>query len=237
LSPWRSRKNKERRENDPAGPARADEIDGPLLARGADMTETAFVGRIMDFRPHVHEAPMRSIVTVMFGIVLAAAPGATAADKNKPPRSDPNLKPVMAEGLEWSGDLASALAVAAKEKKLVFIDFTGVTCTNCKINEKNVFSKDDVKAQFSRYVRVQLYTDQIPAKFYTKEPGEEQRDKDAEVNQAFQEANFGGAQLPLYVIVKPTENGAFEKVAIYDEGRIAKIDKFVEFLKKPLDAK
>jgi len=179
---------------------------------------------------------MRTVVAVMLGIALAV-PLAKAAEKDKPLPANPNLKPVTVEGLEWSGDLGTALAVAAKQKKLVFIDFTGVTCANCKVNEKNVFSKNEVKEQFGKYVRVQLYTDTVPEEFYTKETAEDRREKDAAANLEFQKASFKTEKLPLYVIIKAGENGTFEKVAEYDEGRINKIDKFIEFLKKPLEGK
>jgi hypothetical protein len=169
--------------------------------------------------------------------VVAMGWSAAGAENNKPLPSNPNLRPVTAEDLDWSGDLASALAAAAKENKLVFIDFTGESCTNCRINEKNVFVKTEVKEQFKRYVRVQIYADTVPEKFYSKAVPEAQREKDGGANAAFQKASFGVEQLPFYVIVKPVADGAFEKVAAYDEGRIKKIDKFIEFLKKPLDAK
>src|SRR5205823_12764303 len=32
------------------------------------------------------------------------------------------------------------------EVKRIFIDFTGKTCVNCKINERNIFSKPDIRA-------------------------------------------------------------------------------------------
>jgi thioredoxin-related protein len=177
--------------------------------------------------------------TFAFALILATAVSGWAEPiaRNKPLPANPNLKPVTVQGLDWTGDLASALAVAAKEKKLVFIDFTGVTCLNCKINEKNVFSKAEVKEQFKRYVRVQLYTDTIPEEFYKTKVPESQRDKDAEANLGFQTAAFAEETLPYYVIIKPGERGTFEKVAAYGEGKINKVDKFIEFLKKALDGK
>jgi thiol:disulfide interchange protein DsbD len=167
-------------------------------------------------------------------IIAAVASPAFAADKLKPLPANPNLKPVMVEGLAWSGDLASALNDAAKDKKLVFIDFTGVTCTNCKINEKNVFTKPEVKDLFKKYVRVQLYTDEVPKSFYATAAEDDQREKDATANGEFQKKSFRAEQLPLYVIIRPTGDGNFETVGVYDEGKINKIDKFLEFLKKPL---
>ncbi len=173
---------------------------------------------------------MRSIFTCSF--MIALTPYAFAADAHKPPAAAAGMQPVTIDGLAWSGNLAAALEEASKQKSLVFIDFTGVTCTNCQINEKTVFVKEEVKDLFKKYVRVQLYTDVIPEAHYKAAPAEEKREQDAEVNQKFQKATFKTEQLPLYAIVKPVEGGQFEVVGVYDEGRINKLDKFVEFLGK-----
>lgn len=178
---------------------------------------------------------MRLIIATAF--VTALVVPASAAEKLKPPPASADLKAVTVDGLAWSGDLSSALAEAAKDKKLVFIDFTGVTCTNCKINEKNVFPKPEVKDLFKKYVRVQLYTDTVPKGFYAKAEDDEKREKDATANLEFQKKAFGKEVLPLYVIVRPAEGGAFETVGVYDEGKINNVGKFVEFLSKPLDGK
>jgi len=167
-------------------------------------------------------------------ITLIFAAPMFAGEKVAPPPANGGLKTITVDGLEWNGDLAAALEQAAKEKKPIFIDFTGETCTNCKINEKNVFVKEEVKNLFKQYVRVQLYTDVIPEAFYKSAPDEAKREGDAEVNQKFQKATFKTEQLPLYVVVRPAGDGKFEVVGQYDEGRISKFDKFVEFLKAPL---
>jgi hypothetical protein len=173
-------------------------------------------------------------LTAALALTLALTHPTAAADALKPPPANSDLKPVTVEGLSWSGDLTSALAEAAQGKKLVFIDFTGVTCVNCKINEKKVFPKPEVKELFDKYVRVQLYTDTIPEDFYKKAPDEAKREKDATVNQEFQSKVLRREELPYYVIVRPAGAGGFEVVSAYDEGKITKPDKFVEFLKKPL---
>jgi hypothetical protein len=179
---------------------------------------------------------MRTLFALATFAIVPTVFAAEPAAKNKPLPANPEFKPVTVEELEWTGDLSSALAAAAKEKKLVFIDFTGVYCINCKINEKNVFGRSEVKEQFKRYIRVQLYTDVIPEAFYKAAPKEEKREKDAEANLAFQKAAFNEEILPYYVIIKPGEDGTFSKIDSC-EGKINKVEKFVEFLKKPLDGK
>ncbi len=78
------------------------------------------------------------------------------------------------------------------------IDFTGYTCTNCRLNEKNVFPRPEVQAELAKYVRVQLYTD---------------GGKDGPKNQRLEQAKFGDVALPLYGVVNPQTGAVVDKVA------------------------
>jgi thiol:disulfide interchange protein DsbD len=90
--------------------------------------------------------------------------------------------------LNWIlNDHSAALRTAATENKLVFVDFTGYTCTNCRWMEANMFSRADVSASLSHYVLSRLYTDGEGDMY--------------ERQQKFQEDNFGTVALPLYAIV------------------------------------
>jgi len=80
-----------------------------------------------------------------------------------------------------------ALSRAAATNSLVFIDFTGYTCTNCRWMEANMFARADVSAAMSRFVLSRLYTDGEGAIY--------------ENQQKFQEDRFGTVALPLYAIV------------------------------------
>jgi thiol:disulfide interchange protein DsbD len=84
-------------------------------------------------------------------------------------------------------DHPAALAQARQTGKLVLIDFTGYTCTNCRWMESNIFARPDVAAALDRYVLSRLYTDG-QGKLY-------------ENQQDFQERQFGTVALPLYAIV------------------------------------
>lgn len=90
-----------------------------------------------------------------------------------------------------------------------------------------MFSRRDIKALLGRYSLVQLYTDSIPAQF-------QETSKSADQNRQFLNDRFGTAQLPLYVIVKPTAGGGFDEVDRYVEGKINDLAAFTEFLQKPL---
>ena len=128
---------------------------------------------------------------------------------------------------------------ASGTPKRIFIDFTGVTCTNCKINENSVFTKSQIHQLFEPYIVVRMYTDTVPAAYYSPElQAELARDnrskKDAkEVNLPFQIKLFDTEQLPLYVVIEPQLDGRIRIVGIYDEGRINNEMVFAEFLKNP----
>jgi thiol:disulfide interchange protein DsbD len=93
-----------------------------------------------------------------------------------------------ATNLAWIlNDHSKALSTASETNQLVFIDFTGYTCTNCRWMEANMFDRADVSASLSKYVLSRLYTDG-EGEIYEKQ-------------QAFQEKNFGTVALPLYAIV------------------------------------
>jgi thiol:disulfide interchange protein DsbD len=143
--------------------------------------------------------------------------------------------------LPWSGNLAQSIEEARIQRQLVFVDFTGQTCTNCKINEENVFSKPEFKELFRPYRLVQLYTDKVPDKYYSASvrgkfgnDASRQR-KDATVNLKFQKDAFGTEQLPLYVILQPKSDGTIQVVGQYTEGKINDETSFAQFLKQPLN--
>jgi thiol:disulfide interchange protein DsbD len=81
----------------------------------------------------------------------------------------------------------AALARARQTGRLVLIDFTGYTCSNCRWMESNIFDRPDVAAALNRYVLSRLYTDGQGALY--------------EKQQDFQERQFGTVALPLYAIV------------------------------------
>ena len=139
----------------------------------------------------------------------------------------------------WSGDLKRAIEDARARGQPVFVDFTGVTCTNCKLNEHNIFPKPEVRELLKKYHLVQLYTDTVPPEFYESPPPLGERNRHAQqANLPFEQKLFGTEQLPLYVILKPEPGGKAVRVAeVYDEGKINNEAAFIEFLKRPLENK
>lgn len=118
-----------------------------------------------------------------------------------------------ANGEVWLEDYNQALAEAKKTGKPLFIDFTGVSCTNCRWMEKNMFPRKEVQEQMNKMIKVRLYTDRrhVP------------QDK---INQTMQETRYGSVELPLYVILTPEEK-LIAKTP-YDADQ----NKFISFLKK-----
>jgi thiol:disulfide interchange protein DsbD len=86
-------------------------------------------------------------------------------------------------------DYEGALNTARSTSKLVFVDFTGYTCTNCRWMEANIFSRPDVGAELGQFVLARLYTDG-DGEIYERQ-------------QAFQEKTFGTVALPLYAVMTP----------------------------------
>jgi thiol:disulfide interchange protein len=94
--------------------------------------------------------------------------------------------------LAWiTNDLDAALAEARASKRLVMIDFTGYTCTNCRWMEANMFPRPEIRAALDTFVRARLYTD-------GQGPVYEQQ-------QRFQQTRFKTVALPLYAIVDPDQ--------------------------------
>jgi thiol:disulfide interchange protein DsbD len=157
--------------------------------------------------------------------------------------------PVRSRGdLVWTPDLRQAVDDLADarnrtgQRKLIFIDHTGETCVNCKINERSVFTKPEIKELLGKYRLVKFYTDIIPADFYAPAiratlSGTDRQAADAtEVNLTFQKAAFDTEQLPLYVILEPLADGTVKIVGQWDEGKINDEKGFAEFLRAPYDA-
>jgi len=92
----------------------------------------------------------------------------------------------MKSNLNWIHSLDDAFIIANEENKKIFIDFTGVTCTNCRWMETNVFAEQSVEDLMSQFILVSLYTD----------AGDNYLEK-----RDYQISRFKTAALPYYVIL------------------------------------
>jgi thiol:disulfide interchange protein DsbD len=120
------------------------------------------------------------------------------------------------ESSTWMlNDYQGALDTARSKGKLVFVDFTGYTCTNCRWMEANIFSRPDVGAELGQFVLARLYTDG-DGELYERQ-------------QALQEKTFGTVALPLYAVV--TSDG---KVRATFSGLSRNPAEFIAFLRRAL---
>ena len=113
----------------------------------------------------------------------------------------------------WLENYDQALEMAKRTNRPVFINFTGVTCTNCRMMEKNMFPRPEVQKELKNYVLLELYTDK--------------QSKEDEANQSLEQHLAGTVTLPLYLSVSPDG-----KILAKFESSTRDADEFLAFLKK-----
>jgi thiol:disulfide interchange protein DsbD len=109
------------------------------------------------------------------------------------------LGPAQKHGeLLYALDYVKALEYARKNRKPVFLEFTGVNCVNCRKMEQGPLSSPEVIARLKDFVCVQLWCDQVPG---VADPVE--RARLLKQNVDLQEGWFEDTTLPAYVVVPP----------------------------------
>ncbi|HWA83273.1 MAG TPA: thioredoxin family protein, partial [Fimbriimonadaceae bacterium] len=106
-----------------------------------------------------------------------------------PPDPYPGRAGQERSGLTWEASYDSALAKAKATGKNIFIDFTGIYCTNCRLIETNVFPQPEVKDELNKFVLAKLFTDE--------------QTPESDANQRLQVKMSNVNTLPLYVVVSP----------------------------------
>jgi thiol:disulfide interchange protein len=114
--------------------------------------------------------------------------------------------------VNWKLDFEEGAKLAKSEDKLVFINFTGVTCTNCRWMEKNMFTQADVAAEINKYVPVELFTDR------PTEADKKNRELQRELSKV--------VTLPVYVVATPDGTA----IRIF-QGSTRDKEAFLQFLK------
>ena len=96
------------------------------------------------------------------------------------------------EGPVWMKDqYEEALEIARTENKLVLVNFTGYTCTNCHWMKANMFPRPAVEAALSNFVLVDLYIDG--------------GDASSERYQQMEQDRFNLVSMPFYVLMDANE--------------------------------
>jgi thiol:disulfide interchange protein DsbD len=103
------------------------------------------------------------------------------------------LPPVTPTGasaeIAWIRSLDAGRRKAGEECRLVFVNYTGYTCTNCRYMEGGVFPRPEIAALLGKMTPIELYTDGAS--------DEDTRNRNDQV------ARFGTAALPLYAVETP----------------------------------
>ena len=117
--------------------------------------------------------------------------------------------------LEWVHSLEEGFELAEEENRNIFIDFTGVTCTNCRWMETNIFTQESVEQLMDQFVLVSLYTD----------AGDNYLEK-----RQYQIDRFQTAALPYYVILDKEDS-----IIAEFPGMSRNVDDFITFLELGLE--
>ncbi len=114
-------------------------------------------------------------------------------------KQDIDLGPAVThDELLYALDVDQAIEHARSRNQPLFFDFTGTNCINCRFMEINVFPKEENRELLEQFVRVQLYTDTIPA-MQDAQRSTELLTK----NRTLQSEWFNDATLPAYAVVTP----------------------------------
>ena len=175
----------------------------PRLSVARMLCATLFLGLALYFTTGLFGAPLGEWEAML------PPPPKEAISRRTSPSSITSPDPAGG----WIESYDAGLARAQAENRPVFLNFTGVTCTNCRWMESNLFPHPRVEQELSQFVRVELFTD--------RETPEDER------NSALQAEKFATVALPLYAIVSPTGT-----ILARFPGLTRSPDEFVAFLQR-----
>lgn len=173
-----------------------------------------------------------------FGGGGGSAPAAHEAGEAAPVKYVKEMKiyepPVVTNlGLATYFDYDEAIAASKKLGKPIMLDFTGITCVNCRKMESQVWSQSDVAKRMKEdFIVASLYCDsriELPEseQFYSKELGQQVTTLGAK-NQHLQVSKYGSNAQPLYYYIDDKGTKLAEIGYPYDPD----VPKFVAHLDK-----
>jgi len=156
--------------------------------------------------PHVSSGPrklvsMRTLLAI--GVALASlylARGMTG--RSLDPWTESYLPPheygqpagtASHDGIAWIDGYEDGRAAALASGRNLFLDFTGITCINCRKVEKQFFADERFGDAVERLV--------VPVRLYTDRRSAEYKEGDAANRKLMEE--LGSVTLPLYVLMTP----------------------------------
>ena len=105
--------------------------------------------------------------------------------------------PARVDQVEHEKDFERAVAAASAQNRPLFIDFTGVFCTNCRLMEIRM-ARPKNHRRLELFIQVQVYTDKVP--------NVDDKVEAARLlarNVSLQKNWFGDVTLPAYAVVTP----------------------------------
>lgn len=129
-----------------------------------------------------------------------------------PPAVYPGSGEKMAGGIPWIYSYDEAKAKAKETNTPLFLNFTGVTCGNCRVMENDKFPRPEYRAELDKFVLAELYTDRENA--------------EDEANAKLREDLTKSATNPVYVIMTP--DGSV--ISIYQGMAVTDAD-FIKWMK------
>jgi thiol:disulfide interchange protein DsbD len=149
-----------------------------------------------------------SLAPGMFGAKLGALDAYVPVAGGPPPVSS-------GSALVWMKDqYRAALDRARRERKRVFVNFTGYACTNCHWMKANMFTRPEIAAALQDFVLVELYTDGT--------------DQVSQANQNLELSKFHTVAIPFYAILD-----ADEKAVATFAGSTSDAKEYLAFLQRP----
>jgi thiol:disulfide interchange protein len=178
---------------------------GLLRLEGVEAGERLGIGRLLVASAFLIFA--LTLLPGMFGVGLGEL------DAYVPAPSVSALIPGAASRPAWmKNQYREALLRARQENKLVLVNFTGYSCTNCKWMDANMFSRPEIAEAVKDLIPVELYVDG--------------RDTGVEQNQKLEDDKFKTSAMPYYALVD-----ADERIVSAFAGLERDPQKFLTFLK------
>lgn len=171
------------------------------------------------------------------GVSGSGAGAVSSLDRSKIEGGAPKYSDFLhlPHGLEGFFDYEQGMEYAKAVGKLVFLDFTGHGCVNCREMEANVWSDATVqKLLRDNYVIIALYVDdkkQLPEEEWVTTPDGKVRKTLGKINASFQIERFGINAQPYYVLLD-NEGRPLVTPRSYD----LNVNGFINFLESGLKA-
>ena len=152
-----------------------------------------------------HDSPVQGLspVRVLLAIAFLMLSGLFGIGLTQPDRETWFVNqliafaPARVDNVEFEKDFDKAVVTATAQNRPLFIDFTGVFCTNCRLMEIRM-ARPKNHRRLEQFVQAQIYTDRVP-----NIDDKEEATRLLARNVSLQENWFGDVTLPAYAVVTP----------------------------------